>query len=508
MKNRNEWITIKLGEIFETSSGGTPSRKNKALYSGGDIPWVKSGELSLGIIRDTEEKITETALKKSSAKLFPAGTLLIALYGATIGKLAFLGVEAATNQAVCGIFKNKEISHELTYYYLLHRKPSLIKSAIGGAQPNISQRILRDSSFPIIPLPEQRAIVTKLDTLFSELDAGIAAFAQAKKQLKVYRQSILKQAFSGELTREWREGQVGLPSAAELLGEIEEARERFYANQLLEWEAETKKWNEQGRITKKPGRIAKFDREEHSDDVLPVESWVPMRVGQLAEALFDGPFGSKLKTSDYVDSGVRVIRLENIKNLFFEETKKSFVLKEKYEEIKRHTVYSGDIVFSSFIAGEISVTIVPKSIKYAINKADCFCVRPGDSVSKMYLLYYLSSRETYDQLIELVHGATRPRINTTQLKGVVIPVPTLEEQHQIVQEIETRFSVCDQLEADIETNLKKSESLRQSLLKKAFAGELLTEGELAACRAEKDWEPAGVLLERIRKERGEKKKKR
>src|SRR5690606_20534806 len=100
---KEDWIECTLGEVFKTTSGGTPSRRN-ANYYNGSIPWVKSGELDKGIINETEEKISKEALKNSSAKIFPKGTLLIALYGATIGKLSFLGIEASTNQAICGIF--------------------------------------------------------------------------------------------------------------------------------------------------------------------------------------------------------------------------------------------------------------------------------------------------------------------------------------------------------------------------------------------------------------------
>ena len=102
------WEVKKLGDVCFTTSGGTPSRKNSSYY-GGTIPWVKSGELDKGLILDTEEKITEEAIRNSSAKVFPKGTLLIALYGATIGKLAFLGIDAATNQAICGIYKNENV---------------------------------------------------------------------------------------------------------------------------------------------------------------------------------------------------------------------------------------------------------------------------------------------------------------------------------------------------------------------------------------------------------------
>ena len=151
-----------MGEVCFTTSGGTPSRGNKSYFKG-KIPWVKSGELNKGIITDTEEKISAEAIKNSSAKVFPAGTLLIALYGATIGKLAFLGVDAATNQAICGIYKNESIDSDYLYYYLFSKKPSLVKQGIGGAQPNISQGILKNLDLPIPPLPEQQLIVSKIE---------------------------------------------------------------------------------------------------------------------------------------------------------------------------------------------------------------------------------------------------------------------------------------------------------------------------------------------------------
>ena len=128
----DNWTIVELGKICFATSGGTPSRRI-AKYYNGNIPWVKSGELDRGLILVTEEKISEDAIKNSSAKVFPKGTLLIALYGATIGKLAFLGVDAATNQAVCGIYKNENIDSNYLYNFLFYKKQSLVKQGIGGA---------------------------------------------------------------------------------------------------------------------------------------------------------------------------------------------------------------------------------------------------------------------------------------------------------------------------------------------------------------------------------------
>jgi len=191
------WKKEPLGKICKTTSGGTPSRKNQSYYQNGTIPWVKSGELENNIITTSEEFITEEGLLNSSAKIFPAGTLLIALYGATIGKLAFLGIDAATNQAVCGIFQNENVSLKYLYYYLLFQRPNLIKQGVGGAQPNISQTILKklEISYPD-SITEQQRIVARIEELFSELDKAVDTLKTTKEQLTVYRRAVLKDAFS------------------------------------------------------------------------------------------------------------------------------------------------------------------------------------------------------------------------------------------------------------------------------------------------------------------------
>src|SRR5262249_48455082 len=126
----------RLGELCRTTSGGTPSRGNPSYY-GGNIPWVKSGELNDGIVNTTEEQITQLGLMNSNAQILPAGTLLIAMYGATVGKIGVLGMEAATNQAVCAIFPNNTVNSEYLRFFLLSQRRNLIQQRAGGAQPNI-----------------------------------------------------------------------------------------------------------------------------------------------------------------------------------------------------------------------------------------------------------------------------------------------------------------------------------------------------------------------------------
>ena len=155
------WQRTALGDICVTTSGGTPSRSRPEFF-GGHIPWIKSGDLTDGAVESCSEYITQQGLSQSSAKLFNEGTILLAMYGATVGKLGILGMCAATNQAVCGITPPDALDRKFLFYFLLSQRPNLIGQSIGGAQPNISQTIIRELMLPIPPLPDQRRIVDLL----------------------------------------------------------------------------------------------------------------------------------------------------------------------------------------------------------------------------------------------------------------------------------------------------------------------------------------------------------
>lgn len=193
----------------------------------------------------------------------------------------------------------------------------------------------------------------------------------------------------------------------------------------------------------------------------------------LAERIFDGPFGSNLKSIDYINEGIRVVRLENLKEGWFDDSKQSFVSNEKYETIKKHTVYPSDLIMSTFISDSIKVCQMPEYIKFAVNKADCIGIRlKEDIVEKKYVLYYLLSRKAYVDLEHQIHGATRPRVNTTQIKQLEIPICSKKEQKKIVSQIESKFTICENIEKTVNDALIQADAMRQSILKKAFEGGL------------------------------------
>ena len=249
-----EWTDIE--SIAATSTGGTPSRR-RPEYFGGSIPWVKSGELGDRVVVETEETITQEGLNSSSAKVFPEGTLCIALYGATVGKLGILGMDATTNQAVCGIFLPREVDTRYAYYFLMSIRSDLIRQGKGGAQSNISNTIVRATRLPFAPQSEQVRIVAKIEELLSDLDAGVAALERAKANLKRYRAAVLKAAVEGHLTKGWRSENPDVEPAPELLDRIlVERRERWETEQLAKYEEKGKKppkgWKEKYKEPAEP----------------------------------------------------------------------------------------------------------------------------------------------------------------------------------------------------------------------------------------------------------------
>ena len=159
-----KWPSSTIASFCQTGSGGTPSTRKKDIYYEGNIPWVKSGELKDDILLHTEETLTQRGLDESAAKWIPAGAMLIAMYGATVGKTALLDIDATTNQAVCHIIPNRRIAQSrYVWYFLRARVPQLLARRVGGAQPNISQKIIKDTVVVLPPLSEQQRIVEILD---------------------------------------------------------------------------------------------------------------------------------------------------------------------------------------------------------------------------------------------------------------------------------------------------------------------------------------------------------
>lgn len=190
------WEMKKLGDVCKTGAGGTPLKNHKEYYENGSIPWIRSGEVNNRNILESKIKITDEGLNNSSAKLFPAKTVVIAMYGATAGQVGILNFECATNQAVCGIMPNENFIPEFLYYFFLNFKEELIAQAVGNAQPNISQAKIKNTLVPIISVKNQKKVVALLDEAFTKIDQAKTNIEKNIENAKELFQSKLNEIFS------------------------------------------------------------------------------------------------------------------------------------------------------------------------------------------------------------------------------------------------------------------------------------------------------------------------
>lgn len=188
-----EWDVKQIHELCHTKSGGTPSRNNQEFYRG-SIPWLKSGELNDGMILASEEFINDEAIKKSATKIIPKGTVLIALYGATVGKVGILGINAAINQAICALQIKGELKSQFLFYHLLFSRNRLLEIRTGGAQPNISQEIIKSFRLCVPPFTEQLTIVNVLMII----DHKLTLQRQRTAHYEKLKQGLMNELLTGK----------------------------------------------------------------------------------------------------------------------------------------------------------------------------------------------------------------------------------------------------------------------------------------------------------------------
>ena len=191
-----EWVT--LGEIGKWQAGGTPNRGHKEYY-GGNIPWLKTGDLNDGYITHIPEYITQLGYENSSAKLNPKDSVLIALYGATIGKVGILTFPATTNQACCACIEYTAVDRLYLFYFLRQNRDNFISMGSGGAQPNISKEIITATPIPLPPINEQKRIVTAIEKWFALIDELEANKEDLKEYIKQVKSKVLDLAIHGKL---------------------------------------------------------------------------------------------------------------------------------------------------------------------------------------------------------------------------------------------------------------------------------------------------------------------
>jgi type I restriction enzyme S subunit len=461
------WTGAKLADIGRWSSGGTPSR-SRADYFGSGVPWVKSGDLPDGPILRTAEEITDLGLRNSSAKLMPVGTISMALYGATIGKLGVLTFPAATNQACANVVPHKELIEKwYLFFYLMYERRILIEKGQGGAQPNISQEIVKSHPIVLAPLNEQRRIVTTLEKLLSRVAAAQSQLANIPRILKRFRQAVLETACSGRLTADWRAESPNEETASALLERIGKRRPRSL-------------------------RFADAEVDLDAND-LP-ESWLGVRIEELTHI----QNGRAFPSNQYKREGVRLLRPGNLHingQVEWNEKNTACLPKQWGEDHPEFLLGAGELLMNltaQSLKDEFlgRVCVKTDGVPALLNQRIARFRNHGNDDLRPYLFIYLKSPQFRSYVNTLDTGSLIRHMHSKQVLSHVAPLPPLAEQQEIVRRVEALFKTADALEARYRKAKAHVDKLTQSILAKAFRGELVPH--------DPNDEPASALLERIR----------
>jgi len=504
-------VECKLGEILTIERGGSPRPIKEFITDDKNgVNWIKIGDATRSgkYILETIQKIKPSGLKKSR-EVFP-GDLLLS-NSMSFGRPYIMGINGAIHDGWLVIRDNKRIDKNYLYHVL--GSPYVFnqfsKSAKGSTVRNLNIDIVSEVSIQLKPLPEQRAIVSKIEELFSDLDKGIDDLKKAQAQLVIFRQAVLKKAFEGELTQVWREQQANLPNADELLEQIKEERQKHYEQQIEVWRKAVEAWEENGKEGKKPMKPKMMKALPHltKDEIesLPVlnKYWkwstIDNIAGHEASSLKAGPFGSSLKKSFYTETGYKIYGQEQVIS-GLSTYGNYYVNEEKFQSLINCAIAPFDILIS--LVGTVGkVLVLPEDCEKGIINPRLVKVTLNSFYESDFFKYYFESSFLKSLYKLKNHGTTMDVLNLGSIKELPYPICTKEEQQQIVLEIESRLSVCDNVEQSITESLEKAKALRQSILKKAFEGTLLSVEEIKACKAAKDYEPASILLKKIKAEK-------
>ncbi|RRO12359.1 restriction endonuclease subunit S [Flavobacteriaceae bacterium 14752] len=423
---KEDWIECTLQEAFETVTGNTPPKKEKENY-GDEIPFIKPPQIENNTITTSLEYLSLKG--KEKARILPINSVLVTCIG-NLGRVGLNKKEVAFNQQINAIKPVSGIEAKFTFYQAqsINFRNQLEKLSTSTTVSLVNKTSFNSIRFKIAALAIQKAIVKKIEALFSDLDQGVADLKKAQEQLKIYRQAVLKKAFEG-------------------IKDLKPLKD------CGDW--------------KGGGTPSKQVKEYWEDGNIP---WVSSR---------------DVKTKEIVDTERHIteIAISNSSTKWIEKNSILFVMR-------------------SGILRRIFPIAIAKT-KLCVNQ-DIQTVSLNQNWIPEYVYWFLLGNESDIRNSCSKDGTTVESIDSNSLKEYLVPFCQIEEQHQIVKEIESRLSVCDAVEQNISESLEKAQALRQSILKKAFERNLLSEEEIAQCKAQPDYEPASVLLEKIKKEKKKK----
>ncbi len=484
------WVWVISSEVCASVRDGT---HDTPKYVEQGVPLITSKNLTeSGLDFSTAKNISwEDHQNISIRSAVEKGDILFAMIG-TIGNPVVVRTDKIFSIKNIGLFKKDEFvinSNYLNYWLscIIFKKIIENKGLLKGTtQKFIPLGHLRIIDIPLPPLPEQYRIVAKIEELFTELDAGVELLKKLKVKLKRYRQAVLKSAVEGSLTKEWREANQGKLEPASILLEriLKQRREKWEAEQLAKMKA-------QGKTPKDDSWKLKYKEPVAPDtSELPElpDGWCWQSFGQ-AFNVYVGATPSRKRldfwegTIPWVSSGeVAFCRIYNT-----EEKITQLGLENSSTEIHPPGTVLLGMIGEGKTRGQVAILDIP-----ACHNQNSAAIRVSETGMPPEYIYYFLEGE-YERTRKLGSGNNQPALNKNRVQLMVFPCPPLKEQYKIAEELQLKFSITDQLEKTIDSNLKRSEKLRQSILKQAFEGKLVPQ--------DPNDEPAEKLLERIKAEK-------
>ncbi|WP_416041719.1 restriction endonuclease subunit S [Edwardsiella ictaluri] len=421
----SSWQMWKLSHAYAVIGSGTTPTSNDESYFQGDIPWVTTGELREKIIYDTDKKIKESTLQTFSAlKIHPAGSVVIAMYGATIGRLGILGVDATTNQACCVMTNSKIINNQYLYYWLQAYRTDIIRLSSGGGQPNINQEKVSSLKVSAPALNDQTLIVAFLDHETAKIDNLIEKQQQLIELLKEKRQAVISHA----VTKGLNPDAPMKDSGVEWLGEVPE-----------HWTISTLKHH------------AKF---------------------------IDGDRGSEYPNdNDLVDDGVVFLSSKNISNWEINIDDANYISREKFNRLNRGKAINGDVIVkvrgSTGRIGELAIFETERLNKStAFINAQMMIIRLKNSFNNRFLCNVAQGHYWMEQLNVGAYGTAQQQLNNAIFSGMIMVVPPIDEQLTINKFLELEIKRFDGLIKNTSNMIQLIQERRTALISAAVTGKI------------------------------------
>lgn len=477
----------------------------------GDVRLIQLADIGDEKFIDKSSRfLTPNKAKELNCTFLQKDDVLLARMPDPLGRACLFPFESkqsfVTVVDVCVVRLNAETVSPKFLMYLINSPESrnnIEKYKTGSTRKRISRGNLAKIHFPIPPFSEQKRIVATIEELFSELDKGIESLKTVREQLKVYRQAVLKHAFEGKLTADWREENIGNLESGNNL------RKKILHKRRKEWErSELENYKRKGKLPTNDKWKLRY-KEPASLEInglprLPEEwQWVSLDeiVSGKARSMQSGPFGSNLKHSEFQQKGILVIGIDNVGDGLFLRGDQNRISEKKFKELEKYQARPGDLLIT-VMASLGRTCVLPKDLETAIITKHVYRITMEKEflLPEFYNLLLQSETVSRKRMFENSLGQTRPGLNSSILKGLPLPLCDTKEQKEIVSRLQPILTQITATEVGIEAELQRSVSLRQSILKKAFLGKLVAQDL-------KD-EPASVLLERIKAGKNENQKRK